>query len=246
MPIMTLDTVKIFGIKINKLTNSTFLELFRKSIKNKHKITIGYANAHTLNSGYSDKSLGELLNSMDYVHPDGIGVFLASQYLHGNSGLKARLTGSDFYPLLIDECIKNGWSLFFFGHKKQTLEKIKQLHPTLKIAGTAEGYEIDSSKVIEAINSSHPDILIIGLSFPLQEKWIHEFKDKIDCRIILAVGEGIKVFSGEKKRGPLFLRKLGLEWLVRVFTNPSGNMGRYLIGNPKFTARILRERKEEN
>lgn len=243
---MTLDSIEIFGIKINKLTNSTFLELFREAIKNKHKITIGYANAHTLNSGYSDKSLAGLLNSMDYVHPDGIGVFLASQHLLGNSGLQARLTGSDFYPLLIDECIKNGWSMFFFGHKKQTLEKIKQLHPNLKIAGTAEGYDFDNSRVIDSINASRPDILIIGLSFPFQEKWINEFKERLYCSVILAVGEGIKVFSGEKKRGPLFLRKLGLEWLVRVFTNPSGNMGRYLIGNPKFVVRILRERKKEN
>ncbi len=64
--------------------------------------------------------------------------------------------------------------------------------------------------------------------------------------MILAVGEGIKVFSGEKKRGPMFLRKLGLEWLVRVFVNPSGNMERYLIGNPKFILRVLREWKKEN
>ncbi len=167
---MTTDTIEIFGIKINKLSDSDFLELIREAINDKLKITIGYANAHTLNSGYSDKSLADLLNSMDYVHPDGIGVLLASKKLFAESGLKNRLTGSDFYPLLIDECIKNNWSIFFFGHHSQTLEKIKQLHPLLKIAGTAEGYDFENNKVIEAINSSHPDILIIGLSFPLQEK----------------------------------------------------------------------------
>ena len=243
---MTLDTIEIFGIKINKLTNSDFLELFGDAIKNKHKITIGYANAHTLNSGYKSRLLADLLNSMDYIHPDGIGVYLASQHLFGKLGLKNRITGSDFYPLLIDECIKNGWSLFFFGHKSHTLEKIRLLHPTLNIAGMAEGYDYDSAKVIEQINSSQADILIIGLSFPLQEKWIHEFKDKLECNVILAVGDGIKVFSGEKKRGPMIFRKLGLEWLIRVIVDPFGNMERYLIGNPKFIARVLRERKREN
>ena len=243
---MNSDCIKIFGIKINKLTNEGFLELFRDSITNRLKITIAYANAHTLNQCHSDIGLAGLLNSMDYVHPDGVGVLWASRKLYGNSGLDVRITGSDFYPLLIDECIRNDWSIFFFGHRNATLEKISQMHPNLRIAGTAEGYDYDNEEVIGKINESRPDILIIGLSFPLQEKWMREFREKIDCRVLLAVGDGIKVFSGEKKRGPAFLREMGLEWLVRVISNPAANFKKYLAGNPQFVARILRQKKGQN
>jgi N-acetylglucosaminyldiphosphoundecaprenol N-acetyl-beta-D-mannosaminyltransferase len=217
---MNSDCIKIFGVKINKLTNEGFIELFRNAIAKKQKIAIAYANAHTLNQCHSDIALAELLNSMDYIHPDGVGVLWASKKLFGKSGLEVRITGSDFYPLLIDECIRNDWSIFFFGHRKTTLDKISFMHPSLRIAGTAEGYDYNNERVIEKINESRPDILIIGLSFPLQEKWMCKFGEMIDCRVLLAVGDGIKVFSGEKKRGPAFLRKLGLEWLVRVISKP--------------------------
>jgi len=243
---MNSDSIEIFGVKINKLTNERFLELFRNAITNKQKITIAYANAHTLNQCHRDKALAQILNSMDYIHPDGVGVLWASRKLYGDSGLNVRITGSDFYPLLINECIKNDWSIFFFGHRKATLEKISLKHPNLRIAGTAEGYDYNNERVIEKINESRPDILIIGLSFPLQEKWMCEFREMIDCRVMLVVGDGIKVFSGEKKRGPAFLRKLGLEWLVRVITNPAANLQKYIAGNPQFVARVLRQKKGQN
>jgi exopolysaccharide biosynthesis WecB/TagA/CpsF family protein len=243
---MNSDCIKIFGVKINKLTNEGFIELFRNAIAKKQKIAIAYANAHTLNQCHSDIALAELLNSMDYIHPDGVGVLWASKKLFGKSGLEVRITGSDFYPLLIDECIRNDWSIFFFGHRKTTLDKISFMHPSLRIAGTAEGYDYNNERVIEKINESRPDILIIGLSFPLQEKWMCKFGEMIDCRVLLAVGDGIKVFSGEKKRGPAILRKLGLEWLVRVISNPSANLKKYVIGNPQFVARVLKHKKAQN
>jgi N-acetylglucosaminyldiphosphoundecaprenol N-acetyl-beta-D-mannosaminyltransferase len=243
---MNSNCIKIFGVKINKLTNEGFLNLISHAITNRLKITIAYANAHTLNQCHSNIALAELLNSMDYIHPDGVGVFWASKKLYGKSGLNERITGSDFYPLLINECIRNDWSIFFFGHRNATLEKISQLHPNLRIAGTAEGYDYDNDEVIQKINESRPDILIIGLSFPLQEKWMREFKEMIDCRVLLAVGEGIKVFSGEKKRGPVLLRKFGLEWLVRVVSNPASNLNRYLTGNPQFVTRVIMQKKGQN
>lgn len=181
-----------------------------------------------------------MYESFDLIHPDGVGVFYASKYLYGTDGMNERFAGSDFYISLISSSISEGRSIFFFGHTLKELDKIKTNYPALNIAGIQEGYNFDTDEVIEKINRSNPDIIIIGLSCPVQEKWMYENKDKIKFKVMLAVGDGIKVFSGDKIRGPKILQKAGLEWLVRVFTDPLNNFNRYVKGIPIFIQRIKR------
>ncbi len=236
------DIFEFFGIKISRLNEDSFLGIFRKSIEGGIKIKIAYANVNSLNKIYSDDNLKTIYNSFDIIHPDGIGIYKASEFLAKGKGLSYRLTGSDFYEALINESVKNGWSYFFFGHDNETLEKIQIKNPELKISGLQEGYNYNKENVIEKINKADPDIIIIGLSCPIQEKWIYENSGRIKFRVIIAVGDGIKVFAGNKIRGPLFLRKAGLEWLVRFCTNPVTNFRKYILGNPLFIYRVFKEK----
>ncbi len=236
------ESINIFGIKINNLTYSSFLEKISSGITNSSKLIIGYANADTLNKVYKNKELKNIYDTFDLIHPDGIGVFMASKFLWGKKGLSNRLTGSDFYPLLIKESIVNNWRYFFFGHSQDILENIRKVYPDLNICGLHEGYKYSDQEVIDQINSVRPDIIIVGLSCPVQERWIFKNKEKIDYKVILTVGEGIKVFAGKKIRGPVFLRKSGLEWTVRYLLNPVSNYRKYIIGVPLFIFRIILEK----
>jgi N-acetylglucosaminyldiphosphoundecaprenol N-acetyl-beta-D-mannosaminyltransferase len=241
-----IQSINIFGVNINRLTYKKFLDCVTVNINNNGSLTIGYANADTLNKSYDEPALKNTFNSFDLIHPDGVGVYLASKFLYGNNGLEKRITGSDFYRLLIDESVKRKWRYFFFGHDENTLKRIKGIHPSLNICGIQDGYRFETREVIKKINESQPDIIIIGLSTPVQENWISENKEKLNYKVILTVGEGIKVFSGEKIRGPVFLRKIGLEWLVRYIMSPVSNFKKYIIGVPLFIARVFREKLKSN
>lgn len=232
-------TVNIFGIEIDKLSNESFLHFIKESISKKKKVLIGYANADTLNKIYDDNSLKDIYNSFDLVHPDGIGIYLASGFLFGKNGLNERLTGSDFYPILINESIKQNWKYFFFGHTDEILSEIGKKHPQLNISGSNEGYNFDNSTVTDKINQADPDVIIIGLSCPYQEKWMYDNRDKINFKIMLAVGDGIKVFADKKTRGPKIFRTFGLEWLVRLISDPASNFSKYVRGIPVFISRII-------
>lgn len=233
------NKVDILGVKVDRLTYGNFVKLISNSILKNEQIAIAYANAHTLRKCNDDKQLAELLNSMDHIHPDGMGVFKASRILHGKNALPERITGSDFYPLLAEECVRRNWKVYFFGHRFENLMKIPAKNPKLEIAGISEGYDFNCNDVIGKINESGADILIIGLSFPLQEKWIAENRSFLKCKVILAVGDGIRIFSGEKRRGPEMLRKLGLEWFARLMMNPVKEFDRYVVGNLKFGIGVL-------
>jgi N-acetylglucosaminyldiphosphoundecaprenol N-acetyl-beta-D-mannosaminyltransferase len=232
--------IDILKLKIQKIDYINLIEKIKEAIKYKKQLTITYCNAHTSNSCYNSEEYKKLIEKFDIVHPDGFGVYFASKFLYGSEGFNNRITGSTFYQILLDEGINKGWRFFFFGDKELTLKKISPNNPQLKVAGYHNGFDYESTEILNKIANSKPDILIVGMGSPKQEKWIVDFRTKLKVNIIIAVGDGIKVFSGTKKRGPKFIQKIGLEWLVRLFYEPKRLWRRYLIGNPLFAIRIMK------
>jgi len=239
---LKVNKINIFGVNVDNISYDKFLSIISESVENKIKVKISYANAHTLVKICSDIELKKLIDKFDVIHPDGIGVFLASKFLYGKTGLKEKLIGSDFYYSLSKKGIEKNWKFYFFGHDIATLNKIKTNYPDLNIAGFNEGYHYQTEKVISGINNSKPDILIVGLGFPLQEQWISDNLSKINSNVILAVGGGIKIFSGTKVRGPATFQKLGLEWLMRLLYEPGRLWKRYLLGIPIFTFNVIKSK----
>lgn len=233
---------ELFGIKINSISENELLQIVNEAISLEYRINITYTHFNTINQLYGNKSLSSLFNQFDYVHPDGIGILIGSKLLLGKDGLNKRITGSDFYPTLLRTAIQNKWRMFFFGDTTETLELICIKNSKLNVTGYIPGYDYDSDIVVKEVNKTEPDILIVGLGQPLQEKWIMENKDNLDVNVLLAVGDGIKVFAGVKPRGSKFIQKIGLEWFVRLIHNPKQYWKRYLIGIPLFIFRVLKEK----
>ena len=83
------------------------------------------------------------------------------------------------------------------------------------------------------------DILMVALGTPYQEEWIFQYKDKINVAVIIAVGSGLDFLAGVKKRAPLWMREIGLEWMYRLFQETKRLWKRYLIGIPVFVFNIV-------
>ncbi len=233
--------INILGLEVNNIDSEKLLLKIEEAINSWKNLRICGCNAHTLNILANDKQFFNSLRMYDIIHPDGIGIFLASKILYGIKGFSGRMTGSDFIESLGKRAIEKDWQLFIFGDTEETLSIIssKSLFP---VSGMNCGFNFDSQNVINRINQSDADILIVGLGTPLQEKWVSAHSVKIKTPVIITIGEGIRVLAGTKKRGPVFLRRLGLEWLVRLFYNPKKFAVRYLIGNPLFILRVFKEK----
>ncbi len=233
-----METFCIHNIKINLINYSSLIDLIDKCVSENKGLIISYANANTINLALNKNLFLNILNNFDIVHADGIGIYLALKFLKIKN--ISRFTGSDFYEILIKYVIKSNLSCYFFGHDENTLNRIQSVNPHMKIAGIHKGFDYDSAEITENILKCNPDILIIGLSQPVQEFWVSENKDKFKNKIIICAGDGIKVFAGIKTRGPVILRKIGLEWLIRLIIHPIRYGKRYLIGNPLFLYRIIK------
>lgn len=238
LPVNTNELV-IRGIRISNIGYHGLISVIKRSILDGQQTAIAYANANSINSLYKFPELREWLNEFDIIHPDGSGIRIAATILNKPLTESGKFTGSDLYPLLINEAIINKFTFYFFGHDSGTLGRIAEKNPELIVKGTHKGYDFRDEEVISDINKDPADILIVGLGTPKQERWTAAYRDKIKCKVILCVGEGIKVFAGSKKRGPVFLRTLGLEWLWRFLGDPVKYFRRYIIGNPLFLYRII-------
>jgi N-acetylglucosaminyldiphosphoundecaprenol N-acetyl-beta-D-mannosaminyltransferase len=204
-------------------------------------------NAHCLNLCYEDPKLRNFMNGARVVFCDGAGVMLAARIL--GRRIPERITYADWIWQLAGFAAARGFSLYLLGARpgvaREAARRLKERYPNLEIAGVHHGYfdhGAGSAAVVEEINAAAPDILLVGLGMPLQERWLMENWQRLDVRVALTGGAVFDYASGRLRRGPRFLRDNGFEWLARLLAEPRRLWRRYLVGNPLFLLRVLRQR----
>lgn len=145
--------------------------------------------------------------------------------------------GSDFMADVVEWSVENKKSVFFLGGKagvaKKTEEKFKKMYPGLILAGASS--EDPSERAFELVKSSTAEVLFVAYGAPKQELWIAEHAKKIPNLVhIMGVGGSFDFWSGEVKRAPRILRKLGLEWVWRLFLQPFKRIRRIYHATVKF------------
>ena len=236
---------EIFDLSINDIDYNFIYDQISLSLKSKKKLIINYANANSIRLVKKNLSLKNALLEADIVHSDGIGIWAASHLLK-NSNLNYRFNFTDCSIKFLNDCEKNGWSLFILGGTDELLslakENIKKGFPNLNIAGSLDGYHnLNTDSCVKFINSKSPVILWVGMGTPKQELWIYKNKDKLECRVIQSVGDLITYIAGKKSRGPIIIRKLGFEWFIRFLRHPIKYFNRYIIGIPVFAYLLILE-----
>ena len=237
--------LNIFGVKINCFDYSDLQKSINYSIQNNKQIGICYVNFLTINIAKIDSSFRHKINSTEIIFPDGTGIWLASKLVDKNTFKKKFNLTDNGFNLLRYIAGKN-LSVFLFGGHLKTLDqakiKIQNMEPRLSIVGKLNGYTNKSDEeIVSIINMSNPDVLMVGLGTPKQEEWIFTNKQKLKSKIIISVGDLFRLYAGEKKRGPKIIQILGLEWIVRLISDPKRYSRRYLLGIPKFMIYVVQE-----
>jgi N-acetylglucosaminyldiphosphoundecaprenol N-acetyl-beta-D-mannosaminyltransferase len=204
------------------------------------------ANHHYLNIAYEQNDYRNYLESFGVIFSDGLGSKLAAKLLYDGKKIE-RTTGSDFYPILLKEINAKGLPLYILGDTQKILDKavenLKGSFPGIKICGSHQGYfDIMDKSVVDDINRKSPYLLLVGLGALRQESWVKHWKDELNVEKILVIGGWLRVISGDRKRGPLWARKMGLEWLVRLITEPRRSWKRYVVGIPLFVYRVCKQK----
>lgn len=150
-----------------------------------------------------------------------------------------RVTGSDLVPLLAARSALHGYSLFLLGGMPgvadRAAEKLARDCPGLRLAGTLSpplGFERDPEmceRIVEAVRDARPDVVVVSLGAPKQERWILSERTRVDAAVFLGAGGTLDLLAGVRKRAPRLFQRFGLEWLWRMIQEPARLGRRYLI-----------------
>lgn len=242
------NQVDILGIAVDSLQRCELIQHTSEAALAGRRATVLYANAHVLNTAYRDRGLRDILNQADIVYCDGVGVRLAALLL--GQRLPERMTGADWIDDLCAVCQDRNIALYLLGGETgiaaRAASRLSQRYPDLTVAGTYHGFfdrnGAENEQVIAQINAARPQILLVGFGTPLQERWIAENAEKLDAPVLWAVGAVTDFVTGRQPRAPRWMLDHNLEWLGRLLSDPMRLWRRYIVGNPLFLYRVLRQR----
>lgn len=198
-------------------------------------------NANVCNTVRADAVFRDQMSVVDLAYADGQSTVWASQLL--GAGTTERVATTDLIHPLAEKAEKGGLSIYFFGSApgvaRRAAEKLRMKYPSLRIT-SHHGYvsNEETAAVIQDIHANATNILFVGLGDPKQLAWVMANRAELQVQAVLTCGGLFDWISGDNVRAPLWMIKLGLEWLWRVILEPKRLGRRYLTGNPLFIGRF--------
>jgi len=238
--------IHILGCYIHKLSMDETVSLIDQSIQKRVHILHMAVNAAKIVNIHKDSYLRQAVLSSDLINADGQAVVWASKFL--GQPLTERVTGIDLMSNLMALSYKRKYKIFFFGAKEEVVKKVVEYYATHYdanlIAGYRNGYYStdQEAEIARMIAESKADILFVAMTSPKKEIFLNTYKDVIGTPFIMGVGGSFDVVSGITKRAPAWMQKSGLEWLYRIFQEPSRMWKRYLITNTQFISMVFRHK----
>lgn len=236
------ERVELLGVEIDNVSKAEALERIRAMLRAQTPHQIVTPAIEQVILARRDPEFRALLQAADLVVPDGMPLIFASRL--SGSPLRERITGVDLMPDVCALAQQEGGRVFLLGGEPGVAEEAAQClqHriPGLQIAGTycpPFGFENDlqaHQAAIDAVRAARPDVLLVALGCPKQEKWIHNNKDALGVPVMIGVGGAFNFITGREKRAPDWLQRLGLEGVYRLFQRPRDIWKRIMINAPYF------------
>jgi N-acetylglucosaminyldiphosphoundecaprenol N-acetyl-beta-D-mannosaminyltransferase len=174
-----------------------------------------------------------LFHDFDFVFGDGVGLQIVKRL--ARLPRSSRVSGTDLVPALLSDTRCRGLRVFLLGGPPQliaqTAERFSTMFPAHRLVGSHHGYlsAEETLRVIELIEVSRPDLLLIGMGTPIQELWLREHRDRLRVGMTICVGGLFHYWHGSLRRAPRALQRVGLEWTWILAQQPA-KWRRYLFG----------------
>jgi len=252
---MITDSRRILGVRVDATDYPSCVAQILNWSRQEHSRYVCFGTVSAVMGGYDSQDYRDTLDRADLVTADGMPLVWLLRWL--GVPRATRVYGPDLMPLALEAAAEAGIPVGFYGGTESTLARlvarVRTRFPNLNVAYaksppfralTAE----EDSHVIEDIARAGVRILFVGLGSPKQDFWMHAHAGRIHA-VMLGVGAAFDFFPGTKPQAPRWMRRIGLEWLFRLATEPKRLWRRYLH-NPRFVVlalgQLLRTRLNEH
>ncbi len=234
------EKAPVLGVNFTVTNLSEALSYIRENIEELKGRYICFGNVHTTVMAHEDSEYLKVQNNAVFTMPDGVPI-QKEQRKKGYVNA-CRVAGPDFMGRTFVSAMDGQLSMYFYGSTEDTIKALKEMleekYPGMDVRGYEsppfrELTEEEDNAVVDRINRSGADIVWVGLGAPKQEKWMAAHEGRIRS-LLLGVGAGFDFHAGTIKRAPVWVQRIGLEWLYRLIQDPKRLLKRYVITNIKF------------
>lgn len=243
--------IKFMNIEIDNLTMSEALIAIDKLIQQNRNAYVVTPNVDHIVKIENGGVLKEVYQKADLILADGKPLLWIARWY--GTPIKEKISGSDLFPRLCEMAAQKGYKMFFLGAAEgvaaRAAENLTKRYPGLQIVGTYSppfGFEDDSYEMFRIksmIKEAEPQILIVGLGCPKQEKFILHNKDELGIPVSLGLGASLDFEAQNIKRAPKWISNIGLEWAFRIIQDPKRMVKRYIIDDRKIFSLAVKYKK---
>lgn len=240
------DTIDIMGLRLHNLHRDVIAKNVETAVRAKRKMLVVNANAHLVVLSQKNEWMSSLFAKAGIAFCDGAGVQFATRLLTGRT--LHRSSPPEWVPAAL-QALGPQASIFWIGGKPGVSAQAAQRYESsfgVRTAGTQNGYfdisrnSPDAIALIDRIREAAPNILLVNMGMPIQERWLWDHWDLLPDCVAITGGALVDHAAGSVRRPPRWVADLGIEWLVRLVKEPRRLWRRYVLGLPVFGIYVLR------
>lgn len=233
--------IKFMNTCIDNLTMSETLNEIDKLIQKKNCSYVVTPNVDHIVRLEKDEELQKVYKNASLILTDGKPLIWISKWY--KTPIKEKISGSDLFPKVCQLAANKNYTMYLLGAAEGVADtaakNLMKKYPGLNVVGTYsppfgfEKNEQEMNKIKTQIQEVHPDILIVGLGCPKQEKFMYYHCKELGVPISFGLGASIDFEAGNIKRAPKWMSNHGLEWLYRFSKEPKRLFKRYFVDDLK-------------
>ena len=237
--------IQFLGTVVSRFTLQDLTASVASYIENNClRAIISNHNLHSIFVFHRDPVMREFYEASDICHFDGMGAVWIARLLGNRVNGTNRITYVDWIWSVMERASKSGWKIYFVGGRPGVAERAGKVFQTrfgaIQFSGrdgffNAVAGSADNLAVLKQIREYQPNLLIVGMGMPRQERWILENLEQIEANVILQAGACMDYVAGVVPTPPRWMGRAGLEWLYRFAFEPRRLAIRYLV-EPWFVA----------
>lgn len=233
--------IKFMNTDIDNLTMAETLNEIDKLIQKKNCSYVVTPNVDHIVRLEKDEELQKVYKNASLILTDGKPLIWISKWY--KTPIKEKISGSDLFPNVCELAANKNYTMYLLGAAEGVADtaakNLMKKYPGLNVVGTYsppfgfEKNEQEMNKIKTQIQAVHPDILIVGLGCPKQEKFMYYHCKELGVPISFGLGASIDFEAGNIKRAPKWMSNHGLEWLYRFSKEPKRLFKRYFVDDLK-------------
>ena len=236
----------LLGVSIDPLTIKELNNYIAEAVTKGTRVVIANHNLHSIYLYHRDPKMRAFCAKAHVVHIDGMPLVYWARFLGYPVTKEHRVTYVDWIHPLLRIAEAEGWRVFYLGGKPgvadRAAERLRAQYPRLLIR-TQHGYfgPEENDAILEGIATFGTNVLMVGMGMPRQEHWVLDNLERIQANAILTAGACFDYIAGAIPVPPRWMGQMGLEWLYRLWNEPTRLAKRYVLEPWSLAPLMLRD-----